>query len=288
MAISALSCWRKVDTSQPRTELDPDSRFPKPSEAFFFDRAPEMSISTRISIAWAPSFDHSEPTDTLVLTGKTYFVDQRLTVNTSAPKEVSWAFAGTRSSQPIPDKPRHTQCSWTHLVSSVLFDRDEKPVDSGVLGPHPEFPDDPEVALETGSMKNPDTGVITDYEEVWRDKEPEGAEVVFWEYGNDDIGPSDRGFVGVVGGYAIGVGRVDGLFWTWRAVKNDAKERGWEIVFEFDECNSGRRGFKLLDLKFEGLVPGNTSIGDGSVSEPDTGAGGDSQRVWICREALKS
>ena len=58
-----------------------------------------MSISTRAGIAWnGDPFD--EPTDTLVLTGNSYFVDVRVR---KAERKLDWAFAGTKTSEPGPD-----------------------------------------------------------------------------------------------------------------------------------------------------------------------------------------
>ncbi|KAK6495024.1 hypothetical protein TWF481_003052 [Arthrobotrys musiformis] len=247
-----------------------------------------MSISTRLGISWAPDFQTSEPTDTLVLTGRTYFVDQRLFPQlTPSPSPVSWAFAGTRSSQPVPDKPGYTKCSWTHFVSSVSFKANEKPVDEGVLGPHPTWPDNPVFALETGRMVNPDTGVLTDYKEHWQDNDAkEGDEVVFWEYGNDETGPDNRGFVGIVGQHALGVGRVNGVFWTWRAEK--AEDGVWKLERSVLERDGRRRGWGLLNLAFDTIVPGTTVVDDEAVS----GQGFDEnieepRRAWVPREAWK-
>lgn len=57
---------------------------------------PPMSISKRLSIAWDGSAPY-EDTDTLVLTGRTYFVDVRVKKG-SNPPALDWALAGTRSS----------------------------------------------------------------------------------------------------------------------------------------------------------------------------------------------
>ncbi|KAF3941910.1 hypothetical protein ABW19_dt0203846 [Dactylella cylindrospora] len=251
-----------------------------------------MSISTRISISWAPSFTPTEPTDTLVLTGKTFFVDQRLTIPPSASTSptpasdlsgytVSWAFGGTRSSTPIPSKLGHSKCQWKHLVSSR--ENVGEAVDEGIMQPHPNYPNDEEIALETGSMVNPDTGELTDYQEVWKDVVPEkGSRVEFWEYsGGYSVGEDDRGIIGIVGGYAIGVGRTEGEFWTWRAV--DVEKEGWRLVYE----KGGKRGWGFLDLKrvLEGM-----KMGDGLVTEDATvprEEGGDWKRTWVCREAWK-
>lgn len=57
-----------------------------------------MSISKRLSIAWDSSVPY-EDTDTLVLTGRTYFVDVRVKKG-SNPSALDWALAGTRTSTP--------------------------------------------------------------------------------------------------------------------------------------------------------------------------------------------
>ena len=57
-----------------------------------------MSISERLSIAWSGSAPY-EDTDTLVLTGRTYFVDVRVKKG-SNPPSLDWALAGTRTSTP--------------------------------------------------------------------------------------------------------------------------------------------------------------------------------------------
>ena len=59
---------------------------------------PPMSISKRLSIAWGGSAPY-EDTDTLVLTGRTYFVDVRVKKG-SDPLTLDWAIAGTRTSTP--------------------------------------------------------------------------------------------------------------------------------------------------------------------------------------------
>ncbi|KAJ6255995.1 hypothetical protein Dda_9289 [Drechslerella dactyloides] len=228
-----------------------------------------MSVSTRVSIAWAPEFTASEPTDTLVLTGKTFFVDQRLLspgANTAESKTkrgtVDWAFAGTRSAKDA-EVPGHSYCSWTHLVSSRFTTAADECVDEGYMQPHPT---DSELALETGAMAHPDSGVVTAYREVWRDEDAAvGDGVLFWECGDGKW--EDRGFVGVIGGNALAVGRADGAFYTWRAKRG---ADGWEVLFE----SGGRRGWDLL-----GVDVADATVG-GVVATGESGG----QR-WVCREA---
>lgn len=62
-----------------------------------------MSISTRAGIAWN-SGPLDEPTDTLVLTGNSYFVDVRVR---KVGRKLDWAFAGTKSSKPGPNPGAH-------------------------------------------------------------------------------------------------------------------------------------------------------------------------------------
>ena len=87
---------------------------------------------------------------------------------------VDWAFAGTSSSSEVRNEDgravRH--CVWRHVVDSrTRTDPETAVVDEADMFP----PEDGDRVLEKGRMVNPDTGLATDYEEMWRDVEPEAA-----------------------------------------------------------------------------------------------------------------
>ncbi|KAI0321532.1 hypothetical protein OF83DRAFT_1051098 [Amylostereum chailletii] len=164
-----------------------------------------MSISVRNGIAWGDG-PSEEPTDTLVLTGKRYFVDCRVWKNSLITgNTLDWAFAGTKSST---DTLGQTHSTWHHTVDSRTF---EPTTDEGILWPDP---NDPLKTIERGSMCNPATGLIEDYEEIWLDEDPPaGTLVAFLEKGDG------LAIVGVIGNRHIGVGRD----FAWR------KEEGYML-----------------------------------------------------------
>jgi hypothetical protein len=88
--------------------------------------------------------------------------------------------------------------------------------DSGVCTPLPDG-----TTLETGSMINPETGVITPYEELWKDDEAE--ESIFLK------NESGTAWYAKVGSFQLGLGRheSDGKFWAWQAEKLEGT--GWVI-----------------------------------------------------------
>ncbi|KAF9031802.1 hypothetical protein BDZ89DRAFT_948515 [Hymenopellis radicata] len=114
------------------------------------------SISYRDSIRWLPD-DASEPTDTIVLTGRNsnIFVDVRFLKGTS---ELDWAFAGYRSTR----EPKQTQ--FIHLIDSRTTDA----MSVEDCGTNTQLPDGR--TLECGEMVNPATGQMAAYEEIWRDE----------------------------------------------------------------------------------------------------------------------
>ncbi|KAI0816397.1 hypothetical protein GGR55DRAFT_674598 [Xylaria sp. FL0064] len=125
-----------------------------------------MSVSIRDSIRWLPDVA-SEPTSTVVLTSpERRFVDIRILRGISEPgASLDWAFAGVASSE-TRDGVRH--CTWRHVVDSRTR-APEAVVDEGDV-----FPQEDGRTLETGRMVNPDTGNLTDYQEVWSGLEAEG------------------------------------------------------------------------------------------------------------------
>lgn len=78
--------------------------------------------------------------------------------------------------------------------------------------------------LEIGEMVNPDTGIMTRYEEIWSDEELEGVQATFIKNG------AGTRWQASVGNWQMGMGRTDGKFWAWQATKNSSSGQ-WSILF---------------------------------------------------------
>ncbi|EGO01098.1 hypothetical protein SERLA73DRAFT_159630 [Serpula lacrymans var. lacrymans S7.3] len=171
-----------------------------------------MSVSRRVSMAWGEGPPY-EDTDTIVLTGHTYFVDVRVKKN-SVPDELDWASAGIKTSKDLGDGSAH--CTWKHFVDSRSRNPD---VDEGIVVIRPE---DPLRCVERGRMKNPDTGCVEEYEEIWLDESiRKGTRVAILERDDGDA------FVAIIGPWKLGVG----WDWAWRTDGGDSLE-GSEIKVE--------------------------------------------------------
>ncbi|KAI1331070.1 hypothetical protein F5Y16DRAFT_360452 [Xylariaceae sp. FL0255] len=209
-------------------------------------------ISIRQWIRWLPDAE-SEPTSTMVLTSpERRFVDIRILnhdlMQARNPKSLSnldWAFAGISSSTTQPNGTTH--CKWQHVVDSrTRYNPESIVVDEGVI--HAPRPDGK--SLETGSMINPATGIMTDYEELWADEELGGVEEEGGDvYGGklnlskcvvlelDDPEQEARGLVIYLGKYCQGVMRRGSLFaaerWYCKAFVGDGPL--WDVYrFEGD------------------------------------------------------
>lgn len=134
------------------------------------------TISVRKHICWASNNggEPSEPTSTIVLTtSRRYYVDIRMLKsdgNKNAKVEetfvgLDWAFAGTSSTvrSPIPGDDA-TIVEWRHWIDSRSLGK-ERGYDAKDVGRC--FPQPNGDELELGNMINPDTGVETEYEELW-------------------------------------------------------------------------------------------------------------------------
>ncbi|KAK3070184.1 hypothetical protein LTR53_010906 [Teratosphaeriaceae sp. CCFEE 6253] len=148
------------------------------------------SISIREHVRWLPE-PASEPTATLVLTsGGNRFVDIRILKPRESdeskqqgrwtafshvlpPARLDWAFAGTSKSEPRQDSEgkAYSHSTWMHWVSNRTRDVD------GVSDEGDMFPQGGGRVLEKGSMVNPDTGEVTEYEEMWFDPEVKAVPV---------------------------------------------------------------------------------------------------------------
>ncbi|RYP34774.1 hypothetical protein DL767_004111 [Monosporascus sp. MG133] len=224
------------------------------------------SISTREHIRWLPG-PPEENTSTVVLTSPgRRFVDIRILLRpgstgahvsspdgdasaetttttgrvgdqspptaTLSPSDVDWAFAGySRSSEPREDGSRHA--AWLHVVDSRMPDHPERVVvDEADVYPYGDG-DGRSRTIERGRMPNPDTGVVTDYEELWVDVEPqaaasspaEKARCVVLELGGDHGIAGTRGMVVCLGRRCQGVVRAGAEFaleqWVWE------EQSGW-------------------------------------------------------------
>jgi Protein HRI1 len=163
----------------------------------------QASIHKRLNIRWIPSPFH-ESTSTLILSSPSgLFVDLRIKLHTPRPidgatglpahagtgaassaaepayhvedeeeasalKELEWAVAGQAAYAPDEESGK-TRGTWTHWISYIPglapyidFDGGEAVEDTGL---NTVLPDG--TTREEGAMVNPDTGLITAYEETW-------------------------------------------------------------------------------------------------------------------------
>lgn len=147
---------------------------------------------------------------------------------------LEWAFAGSSVPSPAVDgKPAHTK--WNHWVDSRTVEHDQ---DEGDMYPQPDGD-----TLEKGSMTNPKTGVMTDYEEVWTDLDAilVGADTVrkciVMKIEEEESHVS--GLIIRLGQFCQGILRVRGDVsverWQWfREGEFDAKGRNPSVAIEKD------------------------------------------------------
>ncbi|KAI9059500.1 hypothetical protein FKP32DRAFT_1668615 [Trametes sanguinea] len=188
-----------------------------------------MSISERLYIRWLPA-EPSEPTSTLVLTtpGR-HFPSGTGAGQRARPRAAHVArmgFAGRAVGTP-------THGRWIHDISSRPAHPDDG-ADEGDVAPHPTRPD---VELERGRMRHPDSGAMTEYEEAWKavsvlplggPRAREGRRVAVWL--ERQQGAADKkGTIVRVGQYCQGIVRegteVAVQRWQWTEV-----EGAWQKV----------------------------------------------------------
>ncbi|KAF7797797.1 hypothetical protein EIP86_009002 [Pleurotus ostreatoroseus] len=159
-------------------------------------------ISRRISLRFLPALP-SEHTTTIVLNGggrTRLYTDFRPLI--ADPSACEWAFAGAK------EDLEDGRCRWTRVVDSHWangHDGDgEEEADIGRCEPLPNGDE-----LETGEMRNPDTGRVEPYEEVWREEKVErGSRVVVLQL--YDAERRARGVCIRVGAWAQGVAASQG------------------------------------------------------------------------------
>lgn len=132
-------------------------------------------------------------------------------------------------------------------------------------------PDEKDVTLEAGRMTNPDTGVETDYEERWRDEDPQAQlpneHVKSLVFQLHDDAKETRGLFVRLGKYAQGVLRVGDVFTAERW----QQEGKWQRLFK-----AGDEKANSLDLMFDYVEKREYRVGD-----TFDGAGG----TWTVMEA---
>ncbi|KZS86878.1 hypothetical protein SISNIDRAFT_461408 [Sistotremastrum niveocremeum HHB9708] len=189
------------------------------------------SISHRVSIAWPPS-PPSEPTSTLVLTSPLgRFVDLRLTKD--KPPSLSWAFYGV--AHYWTDCKSRNHGSWSHEVDSRIIALN--------LEPEPEAEDDTGILkslengdeLEVGSMKD-DSGVVREYEEVWRAEEPNPRVWKVWKFNHVADDAFNQGMMIRLGRWAQGIVRRGKILTSVRAqlVDMSGSEEPDDVVWRIE------------------------------------------------------
>ncbi|KAK7055255.1 sodium nucleoside protein [Favolaschia claudopus] len=172
------------------------------------------TISFRDSIRWLPD-EASEPTQTIVLTSlkSGAFLDVRFNKHDGS---LDWAFAGFRTFSLDEDNKSITKFTH-HLDSRTLH-----PLTVPDIGVNTPLPDGR--TLEAGEMGHPATGVVTRYEEVWRDEEyrdsdSKDADAVFVRTLNSESDAEDC-WRARVGSWQLALGRTGREFWAWQASAN--------------------------------------------------------------------
>ncbi|KAF2139313.1 uncharacterized protein K452DRAFT_254599 [Aplosporella prunicola CBS 121167] len=150
------------------------------------DTEPMPDVSQRQHMRWTGE-EAFEPTNTLVLTTPSQaFVDIRIfnpnvvptkgayepepyLPNTGGPmSRLQWAFSGIAQTGKTNNATGGTYKKWMHIIDSTCHWGEKPPIDEGYMFPT----EDPDVTLEKGKMKHPDTGVHTEYEELWKSITP--------------------------------------------------------------------------------------------------------------------
>lgn len=155
-----------------------------------------------------PPSDYKEPAD-------------RPAAESHAIDRLEWGIAGTSSSSLVSDgkggEVRHSR--WEHWIDSRTTDP-ESAADEGDM-----YPQDGDLTLEKGRMVNPATGRECDYEELWRDVDPQptaaaarDTECVVLKFEDGSTGA--RGSVVWLGRFCQGISRVGedvtAERWEWK------------------------------------------------------------------------
>ncbi|KAJ4555893.1 hypothetical protein HRR77_001808 [Exophiala dermatitidis] len=181
-------------------------------------------LSTRVGMRWIPG-EKNEPTDTMVMNLGGWFIDLRIVKDNGS---IDWAMAGQR--QTLSEAP--LTFKWTHWIDS----RGSTEPDIGCFQPGSLATD----SIETGSMVNPETGLLTPYEETWRSLVPVGRENFpkAWILRSED----GKTFLGKIGGNFIGLqgGEGPGSSLGFCATREswDKTRNSWATLYQTGEWSS--------------------------------------------------
>ncbi|XP_055310571.1 uncharacterized protein LOC129573684 [Sitodiplosis mosellana] len=219
-------------------------------------------ISVRKSVRWLPDVA-SEPTSTIVLTSpQRQFVDLRILKDENGSIEgenlpfsrLDWAIAGTSSSTTCTiDGKQVSRSQFVHWIDSRTS-TPENATDEGDMYPQPDG-----TTIEKGHMVNPDTGIVTAYEEVWDDKDvpstDEAQVCVVLKYENGD----DKGMVVKLGKYCQGFMKIGEQMslerweWTVRTIQMGTEELPSKLVMERkfilgEDVEVAGRSWKVVEI----------------------------------------
>ena len=183
------------------------------------------SLSLRHYLRWLPDpVPEEDNTSTIVTTSNEHrFVDLRVfnqalsSEKIQSLSQLEWGLAGTSSSVPAKGSNGEeiTHGVWKHWIDSRSLDAD------GVQDEGDNYPLPDGKILEKGRMVNPETGKLTDYEEVWEDLKVERvgseAQCIVLQVHDEERGV--RGLVVRVGQFCQGIIRVGSEVsverWAW-------------------------------------------------------------------------
>ncbi|KAF8176292.1 hypothetical protein BJ912DRAFT_930747 [Pholiota molesta] len=177
------------------------------------------SVAVRRSIRWVPG-PATEPTDTVVLTGGKTGCSWTCVLEggrRSAGLGVCWVSPSTSVRISFCDVS-DGRVQFEHHIDSRTLD----PLSVTDIGTNTVL--DSGDTLETGEMVNPDTGLMTPYEEIWHEhplRDPCPALFL--------CNASGSAWQAQVGDRQLAMGREgEGRFWAWQGVRNAAG--GWDVL----------------------------------------------------------
>lgn len=103
--------------------------------------------------------------DSCVVGAEVLYLDLRLSLSTTEPVRINWAFAGLRETIPLNEEEESAvRYHWRHTIDSHGSD---EPPDEGTMVQRKDK-DGESIEVETGVGLDPETGKMGPYEEVWK------------------------------------------------------------------------------------------------------------------------